>query len=180
LISSETVRFPMLYATEQFEISKIVYFLIAIPVMNLISVWNRTVRFYPHRTMQVFSIARCFGVVPVFSTRKLSATPFNYRLQIGLSHFDAATREDFVHRLASHRELFGYISKRKTGFIKFDRSRVILPRCWHLYAPFINFAGGDMPLGDQVAQPLRGVWVDLVVVRTGHFSLKKSRPCWHG
>jgi hypothetical protein len=30
------------------------------------------------------------------------------------------------------------------------------------------------------AQPLRGVWGGIVVVRTGHFSLKKSRPCWHG
>jgi hypothetical protein len=33
-----------------------------------------------------------------------------------------------------------------------------------LYAPFINFAGGNVTGGYQVAQPLRGVWVDLVVV----------------
>jgi len=33
-----------------------------------------------------------------------------------------------------------------------------------LYAPFINFAGGNVTGGYQVAQPLRGVWVDLVVI----------------
>lgn len=33
-----------------------------------------------------------------------------------------------------------------------------------LYAPFINFAGGNVTGGYQVSQPLRGVWVQLVVV----------------
>jgi hypothetical protein len=41
-------------------------------------------------------------------------------------------------------------------------------------APFINFAGGNVTGGYQVAQPLRGVWVDLVVVRTGHMESKKQ------
>ncbi|MFM0435943.1 hypothetical protein PQQ84_05740 [Paraburkholderia strydomiana] len=35
-------------------------------------------------------------------------------------------------------------------------------------APFINFAGGNVTGGYQVAQPLRGVWVDLVVIRSAH------------
>jgi hypothetical protein len=34
-----------------------------------------------------------------------------------------------------------------------------------LNAPFVDVAKSDMPGGDQVAQPLRGVWVVLVVVR---------------
>jgi hypothetical protein len=42
-----------------------------------------------------------------------------------------------------------------------------------LNAPFINFAGGDMPLGDQVAQPLRGVWIELVVIRAAHARLNR-------
>jgi hypothetical protein len=33
-----------------------------------------------------------------------------------------------------------------------------------LYAPFINFAGGNVTGGYQVSQPLRGVWVQFVVV----------------
>lgn len=37
-------------------------------------------------------------------------------------------------------------------------------------APFVDVAGSDMPSGDQVAQPLRGVGIDLVVVR-GHGSV---------
>jgi len=34
-----------------------------------------------------------------------------------------------------------------------------------LNAPFVDVARSDMPGGNQVAQPLRGVWVVLVVVR---------------
>ncbi|WP_229769917.1 hypothetical protein [Burkholderia pseudomallei] len=42
-----------------------------------------------------------------------------------------------------------------------------------LNAPFVDVARSDVPGGDQVAQPLRGVWVDLVVVR-GHVASSKS------
>ncbi|MBB5543572.1 hypothetical protein GGD70_003887 [Paraburkholderia fungorum] len=45
-------------------------------------------------------------------------------------------------------------------------------------APFINVAGGNVTGGYQVAQPLRSVWVDLVVV-SGHLrqAAFTSRKC---
>lgn len=40
-------------------------------------------------------------------------------------------------------------------------------RCDIFNTPFVNFALGDMPGGDEVTQPLSREWVDLVVVGRG-------------
>jgi hypothetical protein len=46
-----------------------------------------------------------------------------------------------------------------------------------LYAPFINFAGGNVTGGYQVAQPLRGVWVVFIEIRgQGAFSVWLRGP----